>query len=66
MLFLITSKTITALTGGDSITMFDYGHAPNVLMQRGYLLPSVSLLDSTGNQEQQTQLTQLPSSEFCH
>lgn len=51
MLFLITGKTITALTGSDSIIMFDYRHAPTVPMQRDYLLPSISLLDSTGDPE---------------
>lgn len=51
MLFLIIGKTITALTGSDSIIMFDYRHATTVLMHRGYLLPSISLLDSTGDRE---------------
>lgn len=51
MLFLITGKTITALTGSDFIIMFDYRHVAIVLMQRGYLFPSISLLDSTGDQE---------------
>lgn len=51
MLFLITGKTVTSLTGSVSIIMFDYRHAPTVLMQSGYLLPSISLLDSTGDQE---------------
>lgn len=30
--------------------MFDYRHVPIVLMQRGYLFPSISVLDSTGDQ----------------
>lgn len=51
MLFLITGKSITALTGSDFIIMFDYRHVSIVLMQRGYLFPSISLLDSAGDQE---------------
>lgn len=51
MLFLITGKSVTALTGSDFITVLDYRHVPIVLMQRGYLFPSISVLDSTGDQE---------------
>lgn len=50
MLLLITGKTITALTGSDSIIMFDYRHAPTVC-KVDYLLACTSLLDSTGDQE---------------
>lgn len=55
MLFLITGKTVTALTGSDSIIMFDYRQA---LCEAKRLFvafyQSWIQLDSTGDQEQAT------------
>lgn len=67
MLFLITGKTITALTGSDSLIIFDYRQALcNARRLFVAFYQSWIPVETKSRLCQHTQLTQLPSSELCH